>query len=110
MLGQQRQRLLAVSLGLEHSSSKNLHRVVFGVVLCELLCELQGSVCLAGGLQCQGPDGGEVRAVLFDGRLGEAFFELAKGNLGAESEDLSGELVLGGERGGLEVNHILVLA
>lgn len=48
VLGQQRQRLLAVALGLEHGSSKDLHGVVFGVVLCEFLCELQGSVCVAG--------------------------------------------------------------
>lgn len=110
MLGQQRQRLLTVALGLEHGSSKDLHGVVFGVFLCEFLCELQGSVCVAGGLQGQGPDGRQVGAVLFDGGFGEAFVELAEGDLGAESEDLSGELVLGGERGGLEVDHILVLA
>lgn len=96
-------------LGLEHGSSKNLHGVVFGVVLCELLCELQGSICVAGGLQGQGPDGRQVGAVFFDGGLGEALFELAEGNLGAESEDLCGELVLRGECGGLEVDHILVL-
>jgi hypothetical protein len=110
VLGQQRQRLLAVVLGLEHGSSKDLHGVVFGVVLCEFLCELQGSVCLAGGLQGQGPDGRQVGAVLLDGGLGEAFVELTKGNLGAESEDLGRELVLRGERGGLEVDHTLVLA
>lgn len=110
MLGQQRQRILAVALGLEHSSSKDLHGVVFGVVLGEFLCELQGSVCVAGGLQGQGPDGRQVGAVLFDGGFGEAFVELAEGNLGTESEDLGGELVLGGECGGLEVDHILVLS
>lgn len=110
VLGQQRQRLLAVVLGLQHGSSKDLHGVVFGVVLCEFLCELQGSVCLAGRLQGQGSDGRQVGAVLLDGGLGEAFVELAKGNLGAESEDLGREFVLRGERGGVEVDHTLVLA
>ena len=110
MLGEQRQRLLALSLGLEHSASENLHGIIFRVVLCEFLCELQGSVCLAGGLQGQGPDGRQIGAVLLDGRLGEAFVELTEGNLGAELEDLRGKLVLRGERRGLEVDHTLVLA
>jgi hypothetical protein len=35
---------------------------------------------------------------------------LAEGDLGAELEDLRGELVLGGEGGGVEVDYILVLA
>jgi hypothetical protein len=35
---------------------------------------------------------------------------LTKGNLGAELEYTGGELVLGGEGGGVEVDHVLVLA
>lgn len=110
MLGQQRQCLLTVPIGLQHCASKNLYGGIFGVILGEVLSELEGGVAVASGLLRQSLGGGEVGGIIFGRNGGNDLLGLTKGNLGAELEHTGWELVLGGEGGGVEVDHGLVLA
>ena len=110
VLGQQRQRVLAALIGLQHNGTNNLHSGILRIVLGEILSQLQGCVGVACGLQGQGLGSGQVGGVLFAGNSGQDLIGLTKGNLGAELEYTCGELVLGGQGGGVEVDHALVLA
>lgn len=110
VLGKEGKGLLTEVLCLQDSSSKNLHGRIIRVVLSEILSQLQGSVGLARDLLGQGLDGGQVGGIFFAGDSSEHLNSLAEGDLGAELKYASRELVLGGEGGGLEVDHLLVLA
>lgn len=110
VLGEHSDRLLVMSLCLQHGCSKHLHGCIVGVVLCEILGQLQSSFGLARHLLGKGLGGGQVGGILFAGNGGQDLVALAKGNLGTELEHASRELVLGGEGGGLEVDYVLVLA
>lgn len=90
--------------------TEDLHTSIVRVVLCEVLCELQGDVGLARNLLGQRLRGSEVGGILFAGDSGQDFVGLTQSDLGAELQHACGKLVLGGESGGLEVDHVLVLA
>lgn len=110
VLRQQREGLLAVVLRLQHRATDKLHSNIIRVVLGEILSELQGGVGLARSLLGQRLDGGEIGGVLLAGDGGQDLIGLPLGNLSAQLEHAGGELVLGGESGGVEVDHELVLA
>lgn len=86
-----------------------MHGCIIGVVLCEILGQLQSGVGLARHLLGKGLGGGQVGGVLFAGNGGQYLVAVAEGNLGTKLEHASRELVLGGEGGGLEVDYVLVL-
>ncbi|KAJ5938042.1 hypothetical protein N7454_004384 [Penicillium verhagenii] len=92
---QRSQGLLTKILSLQNRSGENLHSRIFWVVLSELLSELQGGTGLARYLLSQGLDSGQVGGIFLAGNGGEHLGALAKGDLGAELKDTSGELVLG---------------
>jgi hypothetical protein len=110
VLGKEGQSLLTKILCLQDSGSKDLHRRIIRVILSEILGQLQGGVGLARDLLGQGLDSGQVGGIFFTGDGSEHLSSLTKGDLGAELEHTSRELVLGGEGGGLKVDHLLVLA
>lgn len=110
MFGQQCQSLLTTPLCLQHCASKDLYSCVLRVVLCEVLGQLLSGVGVPSNKLGKGLGGGQVGVVFFAGDSLEHLRCLPKGNLGTELEYASGELVLGGQRGGLEVDHSLVLA
>lgn len=110
VLGKEGQGLLAEVLCLQDCSSENLHGRVIRVVLSKILSKLKGGVGLARDLLGQGLDSGEVGGIFFAGDGGEHLSSLTGGDLSAELEHASWELVLWGECGGLEVDHLLVLA
>lgn len=110
VLGQQRQRLLAVALSLQDCASESLNGDIVRVVLCKILSQLQRSVGVARNLLSQGLCRGQVGGILFAGDGGQDLASLAEGDLSAELEHAGWELVLWGEGGGVEVDHGLVLA
>lgn len=97
-------------MGLQNCASEDLHGSILGVVLGEVLSELKGGVGVARDLLGKGLGRGEVGGVLFARDSSYHLIGLAKGNLGAKLQYTGGELVLGGESGGVEVDHVLVLA
>lgn len=110
VLGKQGEGILTKILCLQDCSSENLHGRIIRVVLSKILSQLQGGVGLARDLLGKGLDSGQVGGIFFAGDYREHLSSLAESDLGAEFKYASRELVLGGEGGGLEVDHLLVLA
>lgn len=110
MFGQQRQRLLAPALRLQHGGSENLHGHIIRVILRKILSQLQGGGGVPRRLLSQRLDRAQVGGILFAGNGGQGLVDLAQGDLRAELEHVGRELVLGGEGGGIEVDYVLVLA
>ena len=110
MSPQQTQRNIRLPSGLENCPSQNLDTGIIGVILRESISEFDCGIGIPRRVQRQRLHGGEIRSVLFGVDIGDGGVGLAEGDLGAEFEEASWELVLWGEGGGVEVEDGLILA
>lgn len=110
MPSQQPQRLLTAPITLKHRPTERLHARVIRKVLRQLQRTLQRRVVRPRRVLRQRFHRGEVGGVVIGIDLGDRLVGRAQGNPGAQLEDPRRELVLGGQRGGVEVEDRVVLA
>jgi hypothetical protein len=110
---QQPQRLLTAPITLQHRPTERLNARVIRKALRQLQRALQRRVMRPRRVLRQRLHRGEVGgvvAVAVGIDLGDRLVGRAQGNPGAQLEDTRRELVLGGQRGGVEVEDGVVLA
>jgi hypothetical protein len=94
MLRQNRQRLLAPALSLQHRSPQNLHRGILRIIFRQFLRQLERSLGIARRELRQRLHRSEIGVLFFALDGGQDFGGLAEGELGAELQDAGGKVVV----------------